>query len=77
MVQHNGNFDFWGSPYKLLAQENPEHDVYLSTLLAPGDESPNQVLRYLIGVTEVQSFVEKVPTMNDIFISLVKGGDHE
>lgn len=77
VVQHNGNFDFGGSPYKLLAQENPEHDVYLSTLLAPGDESPNQVLRYLIGVTEVQSFVEKVPTMNDIFISLVKGGDHE
>lgn len=77
VVQHKGHFDFGGSRYKLLGQENLEDDVYLSTLLSPGDESPNQILHYLIGVTEVQSFVEKVPTMNDIFISLVKGGVHE
>ena len=76
-VRHYGQFDFGGSRYKLLGQETLEDDVYVSTLQAPGDESPNQILHYLIGVTEVHSFVEMVPTMNDIFISLVKGGDHE
>lgn len=76
VVQHNGYFDFDGSRYKLASQERLEDAVYLSTVTAPADESPNQILHYLIGVTEVHSFVEKIPAMSDIFIRLVKGGDH-
>lgn len=76
-VQHSGNPDFGASRYKLVHQEQLDGDMYISTVTAPGDEGPNQILHYLIGVTEVHSFIEKVPTMNDIFIRLVKGGDHE
>ncbi|MBK7651530.1 MAG: DUF4162 domain-containing protein [Flammeovirgaceae bacterium] len=35
----------------------------------------NQVIRDLIDITEVHSFQEKLPTMSDIFIGLVKGDE--
>jgi len=38
---------------------------------------PNELLRDLIDVTEVHSFAEKIPTMSEIFITLVKGGSDE
>jgi ABC-2 type transport system ATP-binding protein len=38
---------------------------------------PNQLLRELVDRTEVHSFQEKIPSMSDIFITLVKGGSHE
>ncbi|MFM8913203.1 MAG: hypothetical protein ACKOE6_09855 [Flammeovirgaceae bacterium] len=37
----------------------------------------NQVIRDLIDITEVYSFKEKLPTMADIFIGLVKGEGDE
>lgn len=36
------------------------------------DTSPNRLLQQLIGITVVHSFSELLPTINDIFISLVK-----
>ena len=35
------------------------------------------LIRDLTEVTEVHSFIEKIPTMSEIFISLVKGERHE
>ena len=37
----------------------------------------NQLIRDLIDITDVYSFQEKLPTMSDIFISLVKGEGDE
>jgi ABC-2 type transport system ATP-binding protein len=39
--------------------------------------SPNQLIQDLTHVTEVFSFSEKIPTMSEIFITLVKGESHE
>jgi ABC-2 type transport system ATP-binding protein len=39
--------------------------------------SPNQLITDLTKITEVHSFIEKIPTMGEIFITLVKGGNHE
>jgi ABC-2 type transport system ATP-binding protein len=38
---------------------------------------PNELLKNLIDKVEVHSFVEKIPSMNEIFISTVQGGDYE
>lgn len=76
-VRHIGAFETEGTPYTLISRELLEGSVYESTLRCPGKEHPNRILQFLIGVTEVHSFVEKLPTMSDIFISLVKGGDRE
>jgi ABC-2 type transport system ATP-binding protein len=39
--------------------------------------NPNRLIRDLTEITEVHGFIEKVPTMGEIFITLVKGGKHE
>ena len=39
--------------------------------------SPNQLIQDLTRATEVFSFAEKIPTMSEIFITLVKGESHE
>ena len=35
--------------------------------------NPNLLIRDLTEVTEVHSFIEKIPSMSEIFIALVKG----
>lgn len=76
-VRHVGPFETTGTPYTLLSREQVENRLFHSTLKSPREENPNKILQFLIGVTEVHSFIEKLPTMSDIFISLVKGGDRE
>lgn len=72
LVQHKGNFSLGLDKYDLIEQRNPEDSFYQSTIRIRGEVSPNQLIRDLIELTEVHSFVEKIPTMSEIFISLVK-----
>ncbi len=75
-VDHKGTFNANGS-YEILSQQHIEDDMYHSTLKARPDINTNRLLSELINVTEVHGFVEKMPTMSEIFISLVKGQSHE
>jgi len=76
-VEHKGSFNLSVDQYELLEQKNMEDAFYKSMVRVTGDASPNQLIRDLTDVTEVHSFVEKIPTMSEIFISLVKGGADE
>lgn len=71
-VEHIGNFTLPMDRYELLEQRNPEDNFYHSTVRIRGASSPNQLIRDLVERTEVHGFVEKIPTMSEIFISLVK-----
>jgi ABC-2 type transport system ATP-binding protein len=75
-VDHKGEFRANGS-FEILSQAPVEDDYYHSILRARPAVTTNQVLADLIGVTEVHGFIEKMPTMSEIFISLVKGESHE
>lgn len=77
VVEHRGNFSMTSNNYTLLEQTTVEHEYYRSVVQATPSHGPNDLLRELINVTEVHSFQEKIPTMGDIFIKLVKGGNHE
>jgi ABC-2 type transport system ATP-binding protein len=78
VVEHRGNhFTLPADRYTTLQQENIEGDLYVTSIQATSDIRANQLIRELIDITEVQSFKEKVPSMADIFISLVKGEDTE
>jgi ABC-2 type transport system ATP-binding protein len=72
LVDHKGIFNLAPEKYDLLEQRNPEDSYYQSTIRIRGTASPNQLIRDLLEVTEVHGFVEKIPTMSEIFISLVK-----
>lgn len=75
VVHHLGRFGFSNNQYELVSQEVLDDNLFKSTVKVSQAESPNRLLRELIDRTEVHSFIEKVPTMSEIFISLVKGGD--
>jgi ABC-2 type transport system ATP-binding protein len=76
IVEHKGPVTLPGR-YELVHQRTLEDQFFQSTIRMQGAESPNQLIRDLIDLTEVHSFIEKIPTMSEIFITLVKGQSHE
>jgi ABC-2 type transport system ATP-binding protein len=76
-VEHRGSFRLSTSRYELVEQRSVEDTFFKSIVKVNDSTSPNQLIRDLTEVTEVHSFIEKIPTMSEIFISLVKGGRHE
>jgi ABC-2 type transport system ATP-binding protein len=76
-VEHKGKFNLASDNYMLMEQERLDDDYYMSLVKMNGQITPNNLIRDLTEVTEVHSFIEKIPTMSEIFISLVKGGSDE
>ncbi len=75
-IEHKGTFVINGQ-YELVSQTKVEDNYYHSTIRSQGVTSPNQLIQQLIGLTDVHAFVEKVPSMSEIFIHLVKGKSDE
>lgn len=75
-VEHKGEFSL-SDGYEILEQKHLEDNFYKSVIRATHISNPNQIINQLTGVTEVHSFMEKIPTMSEIFITLVKGGSDE
>jgi ABC-2 type transport system ATP-binding protein len=78
LIEHHGNaFSLDPVRYEVVKQSLIEGDLYTTTLKAQTGIKPNQVIRELIEKTELSSFQEKLPSMADIFISLVQGEDED
>ncbi len=78
IVEHRGNhFTLPADRYEFIKQVTIEEDLFSTTIKAKEGIKGNQVIRDLIDITEVNSFQEKIPSMADIFISLVKGEGDE
>lgn len=76
-VEHKGAFSFNSNEHQILEQKLLGDNFYKSTVRAADIPSPNTLIRELTALTEVHSFIEKIPTMSEIFIQLVKGGSDE
>ncbi|MEM9857725.1 MAG: ATP-binding cassette domain-containing protein [Bacteroidota bacterium] len=76
LVDHKGAVNgSLGSNFELLGHEILEDEMHQSIIqIKDPSLSPNDLLQNLISNTEVHSFVEKVPSINEIFISKVEGG---
>ena len=75
-VEHKGTFSGVDGKYEVVEQKVMEDDYYRSVVKSYA-ASPNLLIRELTNITEVHSFIEKIPTMSEIFIGLVKGGSDE
>jgi ABC-2 type transport system ATP-binding protein len=75
-VIHKGSFVLNGA-VEIVSQKKADDDFYQSVLRMNVGGSPNKLISELIQLTEVHSFIEKVPTMSEIFINLVKGKTDE
>ncbi|MBX2914388.1 MAG: ATP-binding cassette domain-containing protein [Cyclobacteriaceae bacterium] len=76
IVEHKGPFTL-PNRYELVGQNVIEDELISTTIKAQDGIKGNEVIRDLIDLTEVHTFQEKLPTMADIFISLVKGEGDE
>jgi ABC-2 type transport system ATP-binding protein len=74
LVEHRGAFGFSNGQYELMEQRLVDDDFFQSTVRMTEPVSPNRLITDLTQMTEVHSFIEKIPTMGEIFIGLVKGG---
>ena len=66
-----------GSDFQVLNTEEIGRGLKKSLLQYSPDANPNDLLKQLIPQAEIHSFVERIPSMNDIFINLVKGENPE
>lgn len=73
-VQYKGKISELSADFQLLETKNIEDDMFEATIQARTGLNPNDLLRELINKTEVHSFIEVIPSINDIFISIVEGG---
>ncbi|QCR24777.1 ABC transporter ATP-binding protein [Pontibacter sp. SGAir0037] len=70
-----GNLLVLSPDYEVLEQHE-NHGVFRASIKLLNGASPNDLLRYLVERVEVHSFVELVPSINDIFIRKVKETHH-
>jgi ABC-2 type transport system ATP-binding protein len=76
VVEHRGTFSMNGNA-SIVSQKALEDNFYQTVLQVNAGHGPNKLIGELINLTEVHSFMEKVPTMSEIFINLVKGKSDE
>jgi ABC-2 type transport system ATP-binding protein len=78
LVEHHGNrLNLDHVRYTVIGQKPIEGEIFGSTIRINDNSRGNELIRLLVDQTEIHSFQEKVPTMADIFISLVKGEGDE
>lgn len=62
----------WDDPGSKVISSEALEDNYFKTLIQiSGDKSPNRLLQLLISQVEVHTFIEQIPSINEIFISMV------
>lgn len=76
-VWHKNLIDEVEDGFQIQKQEQIEDGFYNTSIKILNGKGPNELLKTLIDKIEVHSFIEKIPSMNEIFISTVQGGDHE
>ena len=76
ILKHEGSLNGSGD-YELISSESTEDGLTQSVVKDLTAGGPNNLVKALINNVEIHSFIEKYPTINEIFINNVKGGSHE
>lgn len=77
LVDHKGDIAGLSEKYKLIEKKQSEDEgSYHSVIQIEEGSTPNELISELITTTEIHSFVEKIPSVNDIFIAKVEGGNN-
>lgn len=77
VVEHRGNFRLSGVGHQLVSQKELEGNHFETLIKADQGSSPNALLHELLPQTEIFRFEQKLPTMAEIFINLVKAEGDE
>jgi len=73
VIHSEGVYNLPTERFRLVHNQSVEGGLVRSDISILDGSKPNALLQHLITSTEIHSFREKLPTMAEIFISLVKG----
>jgi ABC-2 type transport system ATP-binding protein len=73
IIEHKGQLPTLNSGFNLVEDMDLGHDVFRSTIRIVDGGQPNDLIAALIDKVDIKNFNEKVPSMNEIFITKVKG----
>ena len=73
IVEHKNKLTVNGLPFVILSEEILDPGHYRTTVKLSEDLNTNRLISELVKQVEIHSFIEKVPTMNEIFIEAVTG----
>lgn len=76
VVEHQGSLNGELAHYQLLEQNLLAENRFRSVIQNRTGEGPNELLSSLLPHVEVFRFEEKIPSINEIFITKVKGEIH-
>ena len=76
IVDHVNDIASLSSDFEILTTKSLEGNINQSHVKILKGLSPNQLIQELVQKTEVHGFVEKIPSINDIFIAKVQEENH-
>ncbi len=76
IIEYNGDMPASANGFEILSTEQIEENHRAEIKIPEGDKL-NNLLSFLSGKVEIVSANEKIPSINDIFISTVKPTNHE
>lgn len=77
LIEHKSEIRDMEHGFEIGSSRQLEDGFFTTSVRITNGKGPNELLKTLIDMVEVHSFVEQIPTMNEIFISTVKGANHE
>jgi ABC-2 type transport system ATP-binding protein len=73
LVEGEGKFHSLSPEFEMLTLKEIGDNYFRASIRIPLHSTPNQLLAYLINQVQIHSFIESIPSMNDIFIRSVMG----
>lgn len=70
-IEHKNPLTLDDPGSKVISSEAQGDNFYKTLIQIPGEETPNRLLQLLINQVEVRTFIEQIPSINEIFISMV------
>jgi ABC-2 type transport system ATP-binding protein len=77
VVEHRNDFNSLDQDLSVIKKDPVGENFFRSVIQFSNGYNPNKLLSILIGKVEVHSFVEQIPSMNEIFISQVNAINNE
>jgi len=76
LITHKGDLQSTSGHFELIEKLSVENDYFQSTVKINQNLGPNDLLKELTDQVEIHGFKEKIPSINDIFISAVNQKKH-
>lgn len=77
LVEHIHDLEALNGSFEIIDKQPMDNNRFYTKIRITDNTSPNELLKSLMDKIEIHSFIEKIPSMNDIFIRQVNSRENE